>query len=221
MWLNCNCHAILANSRAFAGRFAPERVCWQPRGNASSFGAEKIYEIHAQSGILGLAGSAPGVRARVYLRRLSEAGSPYRSDARILYFAGTPGFFLSVAGILEFFGGLLLIAGLFTRPAALLLTIETGVAIWKVHTSLGIMAVKEYEFPLTLPATCFVLATAGAGRISLINSFPGRAEEKLAGQKNSAAKRSEIRVSRFRRERSSSELLPEHPSAQAAKPSTK
>jgi len=80
---------------------------------------------------------------------------------------GLPGFFLSVAGILEFFGGLLLIAGLFTRPAALLLTIEMGVAIWKVHSSHGIMAVKEYEFPLTLAAMCFVLSTAGAGRLSL------------------------------------------------------
>jgi putative oxidoreductase len=80
---------------------------------------------------------------------------------------GLPGFFLSVAGILEFFGGLLLIAGLFTRPTALLLAIEMGVAIWKVHSSHGIMAVKEYEFPLTLAATCFVLATAGAGRLSL------------------------------------------------------
>jgi putative oxidoreductase len=80
---------------------------------------------------------------------------------------GFPGFFLSIAGILEFFGGLLLIAGLFTRPAALLLTIEMGVAIWKVHSSHGIMAVKEYEFPLTLAAICFVLATAGAGRLSL------------------------------------------------------
>jgi putative oxidoreductase len=80
---------------------------------------------------------------------------------------GLPGCFLSVAGILEFFGGLLLIAGLFTRPTALLLAIEMGVAIWKVHSSHGIMAVKEYEFPLTLAATCFVLATAGAGRLSL------------------------------------------------------
>ena len=80
---------------------------------------------------------------------------------------GLPGFFLSVAGILEVFGGLLLVVGLFTRPAALLLAIEMGVAIWKVHSSPGIMAVKEYEFPLALAATCFVLATAGAGRFSL------------------------------------------------------
>ena len=92
---------------------------------------------------------------------------------------GLPGFFLSIAGILEFFGGLLLIAGLFTRPTALLLAIEMGVAIWKVHSSQGVMAVKEYEFPLTLAATCFVLATAGAGGFSLDHVIFGRSGKKL------------------------------------------
>jgi putative oxidoreductase len=92
---------------------------------------------------------------------------------------GLPGFFLSVAGILEFFGGLLLMAGLFTRPAALLLAIEMGIAIWKVHSSHGVMAVKEYEFPLTLAATCFVLATAGAGRFSLDHIIFGGSGKRL------------------------------------------
>ncbi|MGB9434820.1 MAG: DoxX family protein [Candidatus Acidiferrum sp.] len=76
---------------------------------------------------------------------------------------GLPGYFLSVAGILESFGAVLLFLGLFTRPAALLLTSEMAVAIWKVHSVRGIMAVKEYEFPLALAAGCFILATIGAG----------------------------------------------------------
>jgi putative oxidoreductase len=92
---------------------------------------------------------------------------------------GLPGFFLSVAGILEFFGGLLLMAGLFTRPAGLLLAIEMGIAIWKVHSSHGVMAVKEYEFPLMLAATCFVLATAGAGRFSLDHIIFGGSGKRL------------------------------------------
>jgi putative oxidoreductase len=79
---------------------------------------------------------------------------------------GLPGYFVSVAGVLECFGAVLLFAGLFTRPAALLLTIEMGVAIWKVHSVHGIMSVKDYEFPLALAAGCFVLATVGAGLIS-------------------------------------------------------
>jgi uncharacterized membrane protein YphA (DoxX/SURF4 family) len=80
---------------------------------------------------------------------------------------GLPGYFLSVSGILECFGAPLLFAGLFTRPAALLLMIEMAVAIWKVHSARGILAVKDYEFPLAVAAGCFVLATIGAGLASL------------------------------------------------------
>jgi len=80
---------------------------------------------------------------------------------------GFPAYFLSVSGILECFGSLLLFLGLFTRAAALLLTIEIGIAIWKVHSAHGIMAVKDYEFPLAVVAGCFVLATIGAGLASV------------------------------------------------------
>ncbi len=79
---------------------------------------------------------------------------------------GLPGYFLNVAGILECFGALLLFAGLFTRPAALLLMTEMAVAIWKVHIVHGILSVKDYEFPLALAAACFALATIGAGTLS-------------------------------------------------------
>jgi len=80
---------------------------------------------------------------------------------------GLPGNFVYIAGVLEVFGGLLLVLGLFTRGAGLLLAIEMGVAIWKVHSNGGYLAVHEYEFPLTLLTACFALATVGAGTISL------------------------------------------------------
>ena len=80
---------------------------------------------------------------------------------------GLPGYFLYVAGILESFGGGLLLLGLFTRPAALLLAGEMCVAIWKVHGVRGYFAVHEYEFPLALAGACFALATVGAGLVSL------------------------------------------------------
>jgi putative oxidoreductase len=79
---------------------------------------------------------------------------------------GLPAYFLTVSGVLECFGSVLLLLGLFTRPAALLLAIEMGVAIWKVHSVHGIMSVKDYEFPLALAAGCFALATVGAGLAS-------------------------------------------------------
>jgi len=79
---------------------------------------------------------------------------------------GLPGYFVNISAILECFGSVLFFAGLFTRPAALLLAGEMAIAIWKVHSAHGIMAVKDYEFPLTLAAACFVLATVGPGQIS-------------------------------------------------------
>jgi putative oxidoreductase len=79
---------------------------------------------------------------------------------------GLPGYFVYISGALEVFGGALLVLGLFTRPAALL-AIEMGVAIWKVHSVKGYLAVHEYEFPLALLTACFALATVGAGKISL------------------------------------------------------
>lgn len=86
---------------------------------------------------------------------------------------GFPGYFLIVAGVLEFFGGTLLLIGLFTRPAALLLAFEMAIAIWKVHSGHGILAVKDYEFPLALCAANFALMTVGAGAISLDHLFLG------------------------------------------------
>jgi len=80
---------------------------------------------------------------------------------------GFPAYFLSLAGILESFGALLLFLGLFTRPAALLLAGEMAIAIWKVHSTHGILSVKDYEFPLSLAAACVVLGTIGAGSFSV------------------------------------------------------
>jgi putative oxidoreductase len=80
---------------------------------------------------------------------------------------GLPGYFVYVSGVLEVFGGVLLVLGLFTRVAALALAIEMVVAIWKVHSGHGYLAVHEYEFPLALAMACFALATVGAGLLSL------------------------------------------------------
>jgi putative oxidoreductase len=86
---------------------------------------------------------------------------------------GLPAQLVYVAGVLETFGGILLIFGLFARPAALLLAIEMGVAMVKVHGGHGIMALHEYEFPLVLLAACLALATVGAGVLSGDHLFFG------------------------------------------------
>ncbi len=98
---------------------------------------------------------------------------------------GLPGYFVNVAAILECFGAILLFAGLFTRPTALLLCGEMAVAIWKVHSAHGIMAVKDYEFPLVLAAACFALATVGPGLISGDHLFFGEGGHKRRVAKSS------------------------------------
>jgi putative oxidoreductase len=79
---------------------------------------------------------------------------------------GLPSYLVTVSGVFECFGSLLLFVGLFTRPMALVLAVEMAVAIWKVHSSAGALVVSEYEFPLIVAAACFALATTGAGAIS-------------------------------------------------------
>lgn len=86
---------------------------------------------------------------------------------------GLPGYFVYIAGVLETFGGGLLLLGLFTRPAALLLAIEMGIAIWKVHSSGGFYAVHNYEFPLVVATACLALATVGAGILSVDHAIFG------------------------------------------------
>ena len=80
---------------------------------------------------------------------------------------GLPGYFVYISGVLEVFGALLLVLGLFTRAAALLLAIEMCVAIRKVHSTGSYLAVHNYEFPLAMLAGSFALATVGAGLVSL------------------------------------------------------
>jgi putative oxidoreductase len=96
---------------------------------------------------------------------------------------GMPGWFVFAAGILEVFGGILVALGLFTRPAAFLLAMEMGVALWKVHSAKGYLAVHEYEFPLALAAACFALATVGAGLLSFDHLlFGGKSRSTRAGK---------------------------------------
>jgi putative oxidoreductase len=87
---------------------------------------------------------------------------------------GFPGYFAYIAGAIEFFGGMVLIIGLFTRVAGLLLAGEMAIAVWRVHLPQGpITLVKNYEFPLVLGAAAFTVACVGAGLISLDHAIFG------------------------------------------------
>lgn len=74
----------------------------------------------------------------------------------------------ALAGSAEFFGGLLLIVGLLTRPAALALAFTMIVAIFSVHISHGLfMSNNGYEFALALLAGVLSLVFSGGGRASV------------------------------------------------------
>lgn len=80
---------------------------------------------------------------------------------------GFPPYFAYLAGVIEFFGGCLLIVGLFTRIAGLLLAAEMAVALVQVHKILeDPRAVHNYEFPLALATAAFALASLGGGLLS-------------------------------------------------------
>jgi putative oxidoreductase len=76
--------------------------------------------------------------------------------------------------LLEFFGGLALIAGLFTRPVALLLAANMLGALVLVHLPAGFFLPNGYEFVLVLFGAAAALATTGAGRLSLDAKLFGR-----------------------------------------------
>lgn len=72
------------------------------------------------------------------------------------------GFFAMVA---EFFGGLLILAGVLTDIAGLLFAIDMLGAILLVHAKNGFSnAEGGFEFPLALFAMAFAVALAGPGR---------------------------------------------------------
>ena len=73
-----------------------------------------------------------------------------------------------LAGGTEFFGGLALIIGLLTRPAALGLTFTLLVAIFSVHISNGLfMTNNGYEFALALLGGTVAVLLEGAGKLSV------------------------------------------------------
>jgi len=79
-----------------------------------------------------------------------------------------PGYLMALgAGSAEFLGGLALLIGLLTRPAAVALAFTMIVAIVTVHIDNGLfMSNNGYEFGLALLAASVSLALSGGGRFS-------------------------------------------------------
>jgi putative oxidoreductase len=80
---------------------------------------------------------------------------------------GLPAFMAYVAAYAEFFGGALVILGLFTRVASLFVLGVMVVAVWKVHWARGLTGQGGFEFPLALGTIAFALIFLGPGPLSL------------------------------------------------------
>lgn len=80
-----------------------------------------------------------------------------------------PGYLMALlAGSAEFFGGIALLLGLLTRPAAALLAFTMLVAIFSVHIGNGLfMSNNGYEFGLALLSISVALAVRGGGAYSV------------------------------------------------------
>ena len=70
---------------------------------------------------------------------------------------GLPRWLAYLSAGTEFFGGIGIILGLFTRFLSVAFVIEMGVAIWKVHFKNGFTGQGGYEFPLALATISFAL----------------------------------------------------------------
>ncbi len=86
---------------------------------------------------------------------------------------GLPHWMAYLSAGTEFFGGIAIVLGLFTRFFSLAFAIEMGVAIWKVHFKNGLTGNGGYEFPLGLATIAFGLLGFGGGPWGI--TFGGRA----------------------------------------------
>ena len=92
----------------------------------------------------------------------------HRATAELASLAG-------VAGVLEFFGGFLIVIGLFTRVVAFILSGEMAWAYWMVHVARGglIPIYNRGEFAALLCFVFLFLAFNGAGAWS-VDALRGR-----------------------------------------------
>lgn len=118
-------------------------------------------------------------------------GGPAGTAAFFTQLGLTPALPLALGvGCLELAGGALLLLGLYTLPVAILLTINMGVAIWKVHFANGFFLNWNIvpghghglEFNLALIGALLALAMSGPGALSIDGRRARSAEARAYGR---------------------------------------
>ena len=113
----------------------------------------------------------------------------YGFDATVQFFdqqLGIPPAFATMAIFAEFFGGIMILLGLFTRIGAVLIAITMAVALFNVHLPQGFFIAGGkvgFEYVFVLLMISLYLAINGAGELSLDRQIRhkagGRILEKL------------------------------------------
>lgn len=85
-----------------------------------------------------------------------------------------PGVAGPAVALVEFFGGLALIAGLLTRLAGVGLAAVMLGAMWFVHLAAGFFLPNGYEFTMLLGGAALALVLMGAGGLSADAAIGGR-----------------------------------------------
>jgi putative oxidoreductase len=85
---------------------------------------------------------------------------------------GLPRWMAYLSAGTEFFGGIGIVVGLFTRFFAAAFMIEMAIVIWKIHFKNGLTGPGGYEFPLAVATIAFALLCFGGGPWGL--TFSGR-----------------------------------------------
>ncbi len=128
------------------------------------------------------------IQIAVFLLRVMAAGLFIQGGGLKLFgwFGGMPGGgslppLIMVAGILEFFGGIAILLGLFTRPVAFVLSGFMAVAYFMGHASQGNVFVPMLNQGQPTVLFCFIFlffAAYGAGRWSVEAVLLSRREKK-------------------------------------------
>ena len=118
--------------------------------------------------------ASPTARWAHVLLRLFAGAVLWQHGAQKLFgmfggHAAAIGFTLpGIAGPLEFIGGLLIIAGLFTRPVAFILSGEMAVVYFLMHSPRAFWPVENHgEVPVLLCFAFLYLAATGPGIFSI------------------------------------------------------